>query len=169
MSLMPRCRDLLQEIHFQLWRSFAHFDHRCSLRTWVYRVAHNVADLPLARQSLAAATGGDGRIYAIGGVPFTFRSMDRVDAFDPDAGFWVQVASMSIRRSGLAAATGTDSRIYVMGGYGDYRYLSSAEVYDPSTDTWSPIASMQSIRFALAAATGPDGRIYAIGGYDGNG
>ncbi len=36
-------RDLLQEIHFQLWRSFAHFDHRCSLRTWVYRVAHNVA------------------------------------------------------------------------------------------------------------------------------
>jgi RNA polymerase sigma-70 factor, ECF subfamily len=36
-------RDLLQEIHFQLWRSFAHFDGRCSLRTWVYRVAHNVA------------------------------------------------------------------------------------------------------------------------------
>ena len=36
-------RDLLQEIHFQLWRSFAHFDRRCSLRTWVYRVAHNVA------------------------------------------------------------------------------------------------------------------------------
>jgi RNA polymerase sigma-70 factor (ECF subfamily) len=36
-------RDLLQEIHFQLWRSFAHFDNRCSLRTWVYRVAHNVA------------------------------------------------------------------------------------------------------------------------------
>jgi RNA polymerase sigma-70 factor (ECF subfamily) len=26
-------RDLLQEIHFQLWRSFAHFDGRCSLRT----------------------------------------------------------------------------------------------------------------------------------------
>lgn len=36
-------RDLLQEIHFQLWRSFAHFDGKCSLRTWVYRVAHNVA------------------------------------------------------------------------------------------------------------------------------
>lgn len=35
--------DLLQEIHFALWRSFAHFDGRCSERTWVYRVAHNVA------------------------------------------------------------------------------------------------------------------------------
>ena len=36
-------RDLLQEIHVSLWRSFARFDGRCSLRTWVYRVAHNTA------------------------------------------------------------------------------------------------------------------------------
>ena len=35
-------RDLLQEIHVALWRSFAGFDGRCSLRTWIYRVAHNV-------------------------------------------------------------------------------------------------------------------------------
>jgi RNA polymerase sigma-70 factor (ECF subfamily) len=38
-----RCRDLLQEIHVALWRSLARFDGRCSMRTWVYRVAHNVA------------------------------------------------------------------------------------------------------------------------------
>ncbi len=36
-------RDLLQEIHVALWRSFDGFDHRCSIRTWIYRVAHNVA------------------------------------------------------------------------------------------------------------------------------
>jgi RNA polymerase sigma-70 factor (ECF subfamily) len=36
-------RDLLQEIHMGLWRSFESFDARCSLRTWIYRVAHNVA------------------------------------------------------------------------------------------------------------------------------
>jgi RNA polymerase sigma-70 factor (ECF subfamily) len=36
-------RDLLQEIHVALWRSLARFDRRCSLRTWVYRVAHNIA------------------------------------------------------------------------------------------------------------------------------
>lgn len=35
--------DLLQNIHVALWRSFARFDGRCSLRTWVYRVAHNTA------------------------------------------------------------------------------------------------------------------------------
>lgn len=36
-------RDLLQEIHVALWRSFAGFNGQCSLRTWVYRVAHNTA------------------------------------------------------------------------------------------------------------------------------
>ena len=38
-----RRRDLLQEIHVALWRSFAGFNNLCSLRTWIYRVAHNVA------------------------------------------------------------------------------------------------------------------------------
>jgi RNA polymerase sigma-70 factor (ECF subfamily) len=36
-------RDLLQEIHLALWRSLEKFEGRCSLRTWVYRVAHNTA------------------------------------------------------------------------------------------------------------------------------
>ncbi|MFN7164614.1 MAG: RNA polymerase sigma factor [Hyphomonas sp.] len=38
-----RRRDLLQDMHVALWRSFARFDGRCSLRTWAYRVAHNTA------------------------------------------------------------------------------------------------------------------------------
>lgn len=36
-------RDLVQEIHAALWRSFAYFEGQCSERSWVYRVAHNVA------------------------------------------------------------------------------------------------------------------------------
>jgi RNA polymerase sigma-70 factor (ECF subfamily) len=36
-------RDLRQEIHTELWKSLGRFDGRCSLRTWVYRVAHNTA------------------------------------------------------------------------------------------------------------------------------
>ena len=36
-------RDLLQDIHVALWRSFESFDGRCSIRTWMYRVAHNTA------------------------------------------------------------------------------------------------------------------------------
>lgn len=47
--------DLLQEIHFNLWRSFADFAGRCSLRTWVYRVAHNVAAAHVVRSRRAVS------------------------------------------------------------------------------------------------------------------
>ena len=43
-------RDLVQEIHVALWRSFEGFDARCSLRTWVYRVAHNTATSYMIRE-----------------------------------------------------------------------------------------------------------------------
>lgn len=36
-------RDLEQDIHCELFRSLARFEGRSSLKTWVYRVAHNVA------------------------------------------------------------------------------------------------------------------------------
>ena len=36
-------RDLLQESHLAMWRSFEGFRSQCSLRTWVYQVAHNIA------------------------------------------------------------------------------------------------------------------------------
>lgn len=48
-------RDLLQDIHVALWRSFAAFDGRCSARTWIYRVAHNVAASHVGRQRRAHA------------------------------------------------------------------------------------------------------------------
>jgi len=49
-------RDLLQEIHIALWRSFSRFDGRCSLRTWVYRVAHNTATSQVLRRLTNAPT-----------------------------------------------------------------------------------------------------------------
>jgi RNA polymerase sigma-70 factor (ECF subfamily) len=47
-------RDLLQEIHIELWRSLRLFDGRCSLQTWVYRVAHNVAASHIVRSRRAS-------------------------------------------------------------------------------------------------------------------
>lgn len=46
-------RDLLQEIHLALWRSFDGFHGECSQRTWVYRVAHNTATSWVIRQRRA--------------------------------------------------------------------------------------------------------------------
>ncbi len=43
-------RDLSQDIHFQLWRSFERYDSRCSLRTWTYRIAHHVAASHVIRE-----------------------------------------------------------------------------------------------------------------------
>jgi RNA polymerase sigma-70 factor (ECF subfamily) len=49
-------QDLLQEIHLALWRSFAGFRQQCSLRTWVYRVAHNTAATHVRRQKRAGGS-----------------------------------------------------------------------------------------------------------------
>jgi RNA polymerase sigma-70 factor (ECF subfamily) len=43
-------RDLTQDIHLALWRSFESYESRCSLRTWTYRVAHNTAMAHVVRQ-----------------------------------------------------------------------------------------------------------------------
>lgn len=48
-------RDLLQEVHFALWRSLERYQSDCSLRTWVYRVAHNTAISWVTRQKRSRA------------------------------------------------------------------------------------------------------------------
>jgi len=48
--------DLLQEIHIAVWKSLQIFDGRCSLRTWLYRVAHNVALRHLIRKRRKTST-----------------------------------------------------------------------------------------------------------------
>ena len=48
-------RDLLQDIHLAVWRSFEKFEMRCSLRTWIYRVAHNTGATHVYQQKRRAA------------------------------------------------------------------------------------------------------------------
>jgi RNA polymerase sigma-70 factor (ECF subfamily) len=47
---LSRQQDLLQELHFAIWRSLAGFRGQCTLRTWVYRVAHNAATTYVRQQ-----------------------------------------------------------------------------------------------------------------------
>ena len=46
-------RDLSQEVQLAVWRSLEKFEARCSLRTWIYRVAHNTASNHIVRQRRA--------------------------------------------------------------------------------------------------------------------
>jgi RNA polymerase sigma-70 factor, ECF subfamily len=48
-------QDLAQEIHMDLWSSLSSFDGRCSLQTWVYRIAHNVGASYVVRSRRLAA------------------------------------------------------------------------------------------------------------------
>ncbi len=50
-----RRQELLQEVHVALWQSFSSFKAQCSLRTWVYRVAHNVGVDHIQRSRKTAA------------------------------------------------------------------------------------------------------------------
>jgi RNA polymerase sigma-70 factor (ECF subfamily) len=50
-----RRQDLLQEIHLAVWRSLRLFNGACSLRTWVYRVAHNTGATHVIRDRRTSA------------------------------------------------------------------------------------------------------------------
>jgi RNA polymerase sigma-70 factor (ECF subfamily) len=88
-------RDLVQEIHVALWRSFAAFDGRCSARTWVYRVAHNAATSHVLKarrfrldgltglEEIADAADGDNPEQAIGEKQALDRLMALVHCLRP--------------------------------------------------------------------------------------
>jgi RNA polymerase sigma-70 factor (ECF subfamily) len=76
-----RRKDLLQEILIALWRSFAAFDERCSTRTWVYRVAHNVATSKVLRRRTAPLVSLD-EVAARSGEMHDESTLDRQLALD---------------------------------------------------------------------------------------
>jgi RNA polymerase sigma-70 factor (ECF subfamily) len=74
-----RRRDLLQDIHIALWRSFALFDGRCSLRTWAYRVAHNTATSRVIRRRAGAP-----ELVSLDDLDAAAAPQDREQALDRD-------------------------------------------------------------------------------------
>lgn len=123
-----------------------------------------VAPLPGDRFAHASVRGGDGLIYAIGGVTGGGATLtNSVESYDVSANSWGSATSMTVVRGAPAAAV-AGGKIYVTGGQNLDGVEASGEVYDPTTKTWTAIASMATPRSLHAMATGPDGRVYAIGG-----
>jgi RNA polymerase sigma-70 factor (ECF subfamily) len=71
-------QDLLQEIYLALWRSLGAFKNRCSLRTWVYRVAHNVA----ATYVMRARRRRSGQLVNLDDVEIAEEGADIGDSID---------------------------------------------------------------------------------------
>lgn len=66
-----RRTDLLQEMHVELWRSMAVFDHRCSVRTWAFRVANNVGASHVIRRRRTSE-----RLVSLEAMDTAFASID---------------------------------------------------------------------------------------------
>src|SRR5439155_19023786 len=90
-----------------------------------------VAPMATGREGLAAATGPDGLVYAIGGTNTgESTSLNTVEAYPPGTNGWVTAASMPTARFLLAAATGPDGRIYAIGGNDSSSNINIVEAYD---------------------------------------
>ena len=126
-----------------------------------------VASLPASRTGLAAATGPDGRLYALGGLNSFANPVSTAYAYAPSTNTWATVANLPAPLSDLAATTGPDGRIYALGGRDSVgNPVSTVYAYAPSNNTWSTVGPLPAPLTDLAATTGPDGRIYALGGQD---
>ncbi|HYE79354.1 MAG TPA: kelch repeat-containing protein, partial [bacterium] len=92
------------------------------------------------RDNVGAATGLDGRIYAIGGN-ISFGYLNLVEAYDPASNTWSSVASLTVPRIRTVGVADPEGRIYALGG--DVAAGPSAEVYDPAhpDQGWKPIAA----------------------------
>ena len=125
-------------------------------RTW-----SAVPSMPTPRVALAAPTGPDGRIYAIGGEIESadgFPSQTTVEVYDPDSGAWASAAPLPQPMSRMGAVRTADGRILVVGDRAAY-------VYDPADDSWSARTAMPTPRHHLMLVPATDGRVYALGGF----
>ena len=126
-----------------------------------------IAPMPTPRDDLAAATGPDGRIFAIGGetggqmAPTTV-----VEAYSPRQRTWSAVAPLPVALDSPRATTGTDGHIYVLGTEPGAGGGPATEVYDPAANTWTNAPPMPSQRWRFVVVTAPDGRVVVAGGYD---
>jgi N-acetylneuraminic acid mutarotase len=127
--------------------------------TWTQK-----ADMPTARFILGSAVV-DGKIYVIGGAPFSGGFTAVVEEYNPATDTWTRRADMLTARQGVVAAA-VDGIIYAIGGSfreADIEILSAVEAYDPARDTWTRKADMPTARRSAGTAV-VDGKIYVIGG-----
>lgn len=88
---------------------------------------------PPNRSGHAMATGGDGRIYLLGGS-ISSHLLDDLWSFDPKRSNWIEInpPNRLMKGSGYVMATGGDGRIYLFGGgYENLGLLDDTWVFDP--------------------------------------
>ena len=143
------------------WRRCA--TRRCDVHDPTTNTWSSLAPLPTARGDLAAVTGTDGLIYAIGGSGSP-NYLSTVEAYDPAHDTWTSKQQMLTARMGLATVVTSNGSIYAIGGISSVN-VNSVEIFNASVNSWTAASHPLPLPTAwLAAAVGPNGLIYAIGG-----
>ncbi len=104
----------------------------------------------------------NGKVYVIGGINATGKSIDTVEVYDPGTDKWSNAPSLPERRDHAAAAA-DNGKLYVVGGYTDWKPSNKLFVYDLATNKWQEGKPMPTARGALTAEFF-NGTLYAIGG-----
>ncbi len=125
----------------------------------------SIQDMISTRHRHGAATGSDGRVYAVGGLVGT-QCIASVETYHPlNAGSWSPVASLSGPRCDPGVVFGADGYLYAIGGAVGNISSGLVERYSIATGSWQALAKLNVPRSRPAVAVGPDLKIYAIGGF----
>ena len=121
---------------------------------------------PMERFS-TAAEAVNGKIYLIGGMDSSGRSLDVVEEYNPTNGTWTTKAPMPTARVGAESAV-WNGEIYIIGGQSGARVLPTVERYNVSTISWTTLPEMPTARwYPMVEAV--DGTVYMVGGVTGTG
>ena len=118
------------------------------------------------RDELAAAAGGDGKIYVAGGCGGTDRAcLASCERFDPATQLWENIAPMKEGRRALSLVA-HGRFVYAVGGFDGKNYLRSVERFDITLGRWESVRSMKRERCSQVAVVKGE-RIIVMGGFDG--
>ena len=128
------------------------------------------AAMPNGRNHLGAAVI-NGVAYAVGGChvyDMVHGNVAEVDAYDPVANAWTQVASLPMPWSSNETSTMVvNTKIVLVGGQtnGGYDgiYLSAVEAYDPTVNAWQQVATLPEANEGQSAAY-VNGQLVVAGG-----
>jgi hypothetical protein len=116
--------------------------------------ATNLPAMSVPRYALGAATGADGRVYAIGGENGT-SFFATVEAYSHVTNRWTSMPSLVYPGGFVAAVTGPDGRIYAVGG--------RTGKTDPNTQL-RRVVEAYGPRVTLSADTGPAASARSVNG-----
>ena len=120
-----------------------------------------LAAMPGAFSSVAAATGADGRIYVFGGSDSNTTSTTNAQVYDPTTNTWSAIAAIPVGVTrGSAVVDGT--LIYLIPGL-MFQTQGIVQVYDTVNNTWSQVApELHRVTDPVAGLV--DGNIVVAGG-----